>query len=102
VIFSPIDFGTFYKVVLNPAIRIGIDIGTGLHWNMKFLPVALEGSGSYLNANIIGKQFTQSPIGLNYPSIHIGLNDAWNPEDPTDHNRTIAYLSIKLGTRVWF
>jgi hypothetical protein len=102
VIFSPIDFGTFYKVVLNPAIRIGIDIGTGLHWIMKFLPVALEGSVSYLNANIIGKQFTQTPIGLNYATMHIGLNDARNRDDPTDHDRTIAYLSVKLGTRVWF
>lgn len=86
----------------TPAVRLGIDLGSGLRWNMHFLPIALEASISYLNANIIGKQYTQPILGPDFAPIQSGLNDARNPADPDDHDRAIAYVSFKLGTRVWF
>ncbi len=91
-----------YRTSLTPTFRGGLDIAAGGRWNMSFAPLALELSASYLNANLIGKSY--EPPAAKPPTTlrERALNDAANPNDPTDESRTIAYFSIGLGLRVWF
>lgn len=89
-------------VDLDATLRGGIDCGIGGRWNWSFAPVAVEVSVSYYNSNIVGKSY-QAPSAT--PPAQIldrSLNDGKNPNDPNDVSRTIAYLSFRLGGKIWF
>lgn len=89
-------------VELSPTFRGGIDLGIGGRWNWSFVPLALEVSISYLNANLVGKSY-QTPDAIPpHQLLQRSLNDNKNPNNPYDVSRSIAYLSFRLGVRIWF
>jgi hypothetical protein len=91
-----------YKTEIPAVFRGGIDVGVGGRWNWSFAPLALEGAVSYLNANLIGKNY-EAPVASPPSTLRErALNDAANPNDPNDNTRMIAYLSFQLGLRLWF
>jgi len=89
-------------VDLAATFRGGVDLGIGGRWNWSFAPLAIEASVSYYNANLVGKSYQAPDATPPSQILERALNDGKNPNDPNDVSRTIAYLSFRLGGRVWF
>lgn len=84
------------------SIRLGFDIEPGLRFLIPSTPIALELSGNYYHANLIGKSYTRPAVQPVSPLSERGLNDGTNPDNPNDVSRTIDFFQIKLGARIWF
>jgi hypothetical protein len=87
---------------LNSTSRLGLDLGVGTLIDIPVLPFSLDVEAKYRFANITGKKFDS----MGYPYNGFGgiaqtptynLNDAKNPNDPKDHDRSINYFTITLG-----
>ena len=87
-----------YYVDLIPAFRIGLLTEIGGRINIPSTPLSFEVSGNYTNVNLIGKTRDQE---WNYLS-KIELNDAADPDNSDIPAKTIDFISLKFGLRVWF
>lgn len=94
-------FGVFRTKVPRTG-RIGIDAETGVRFLIPGTAVALEASTCYTNANLLGKSYTKPSVSPPTALHERELNDAKNPDDPNDAPRTIDFLQLKLGARIWF
>jgi opacity protein-like surface antigen len=86
---------------LNSTSRLGLDLGIGTIIDVPMLPISFDLEAKYRFANISGKDFGGSG-GLNgfggIPQTSTyNLNDAKNPNDANDHDRSINYFTITLG-----
>jgi hypothetical protein len=89
-------------VNIEQATRFGFEGEFGGRINIPDLPISAEVAAGYTNANLLGKSY-KSPSGTiltNYPER--ALNDGANPDKTGDSNRTIDFLTIRGGLRVWF
>lgn len=94
-------FGTF-RTKVPLAGRIGVEGELGGRFIIPSTPVGLELSCGYLNANLLGKSYTKPAVEPNAALYERQLNDGANPDNPNDNNRTIDFLSIRFGGRIWF
>lgn len=101
LIFGWVDY-VGNEVYVNPGIRFGLDLAAGGRLNIPHTPLALETSINYSNINIIGKNFVMPDVQPNDEIIERHLNDAKNPNDPRDDDKTIDYLGFRIGLRLWF
>ncbi|MDP4219338.1 MAG: hypothetical protein Q8916_04885 [Bacteroidota bacterium] len=93
-------FGNHVEII--PSFRGGVDLGIGGRWNWSFAPLALELTLSYFNANLIGKSYEAPAAEPPNQILERALNDGKNPNDSNDASRSISYLSLRLGGRIWF
>ncbi len=101
--FTDYDFGLgVFRTNVPTAGRLGAEAELGGRFVIPSTPVALELSGGYLNANLLGKSYTKPPAVPNDDLYERQLNDGKNPDNPDDNSRTIDFLSIRLGARIWF
>ncbi|TAL67029.1 MAG: hypothetical protein EPN82_15770 [Bacteroidetes bacterium] len=92
----------FMETDVIPTQRLGFETEIGSRLNIPGTPLAVELLTNYSNINLIGKSYTK-PATL--PRLYLPereLNDGKNPDDPNDKDRTIDFLSIRLGLRIWF
>ncbi len=87
---------------LNSTSRLGLDLGIGTLIVIPVLPFSLDVEAKYRFANAAGKNFDS--MGFSYNGFGgipqtptYNLNDAKNPNDPNDHDRSINYFTITLG-----
>ena len=105
-----INFNTIFGEVnyyssitrVKPAFRIGIEGEFGGRFNIPSTPISLEVSALVTNVNLIGKSYNKinaiPPQDLNERE----LNDGKNPDNPSDINRNISFITLKGGLRIWF
>ncbi len=90
-----------YESKLNSTSRLGLDLGVGTLIDIPVLPFSLDVEARYRFANISGKDFGGSNgidgFGERTQMPTFNLNDAKNPNDPKDHDRSINYFTITLG-----
>ena len=87
---------------LNSSDRIGMALGIGTLTEFPAFPVSFDLEAKYNFANLIGKTFDNmgysfSGFGGIPQTATYNLNDAKNPSDPKDHNRSINYLTVVLS-----
>jgi hypothetical protein len=87
---------------LNSTSRLGLDLGVGTLIDIPLFPFSLDLEAKYRLANLTGKKFDS--MGYSYngfggipQTTSYNLNDAKNPNDPNDHDRSINYFTITLG-----
>lgn len=100
-----VDYDYFfglYEARVPFALRLGFDVEPGIRFLIPSTPIALELSGNYYHANLIGKSYTKPAVQPNSPLSERELNDGANPDNPNDVSRTIDFFQIKLGARIWF
>jgi hypothetical protein len=79
-----------------------LDLGVGILIEIPLLPFSLDVEAKYCLANLTGKEFNNMGYsyngfgGISQTPTH-NLNDAKNPNDPNDHERSINYFTITLG-----
>lgn len=101
--FTDYDFGFgIFRTKVPVAGRLGVEGEIGGRFVIPSSAIALEVSGAYLNANLLGKSYTKPPAVPNDDLYERQLNDGANPDNPNDNSRTIDFLSIRLGARIWF
>lgn len=84
------------NVVTN--VRSGFEAEFGGRLNIPSTPLALELSANYCDYNLIGKRrISQSNLGL----FDIDLQDSQNPQYPNIKSKTIDFLSLRIGIRIW-
>jgi len=94
-------FGMF-RTNVPVAGRLGIEAELGGRWLIPSTPIALELSGGYVYANLIGKSY-ENPMTIPKNDLYERqLNDGANPNNPDDKSRIIDFASIRLGGRIWF
>jgi hypothetical protein len=86
---------------LKSTSRLGLDLGLGTLIEIPILPFSLDVEAKYRFANLSGKDFGGSG-GINGfggipQTASYNLNDAKNPNDASDHDRSINYFTITLG-----
>ena len=86
---------------LNSTSRIGLGLGIGTLVEIPFFPISFDLEAKYNFANLSGKEFTNNNASYNgfggIPQTNsYNLNDAANPNDPKDHNRSINFLTVML------
>jgi len=86
---------------LNSTSRLGLDLGVGTLIDIPVLPFSLDVEAKYRFANLSGKKFVDyygiPGFGGISQTPTYNLNDAKNPNDPKDHDRSINYFTITLG-----
>jgi hypothetical protein len=86
---------------LNSTSRFGLDLGVGTLIDIPILPFSLDVEAKYRFANLSGKKFVDyygiPGFGGISQTPTYNLNDAKNPNDPKDHDRSINYFTITLG-----
>ncbi len=100
-----VDYDYFfgvYEVRVPLALRLGFDVEPGIRFLIHSTPIALELSGNYYHANLLGKSYTKPVVQPNSPLSERELNDAANPDNSNDSARAIDFFQIKLGARIWF
>lgn len=91
-----------FKTEIKPESRIGFETEFGGRLNIPSTPLALELSANYTNANLFGKSY-KKPSAMPPTVIkERKLNDGRNPDNPNDENKTIDFLSLRFGLRIWF
>lgn len=86
---------------VDPEGRIGFEAEFGGRLNIPSTPLALELAANYTNANLIGKSYSK-PLAVPPDELSArNLNDGKNPDNPNDDNKTISYLSLRVGIRLW-
>lgn len=90
-------------VIIDPASRFGFEGEFGGRVNIPSLPISVEMAVGYTNANLLGKTY-KPPSGVPPKALpERALNDGANPDKAGgDSNRTIDFLAIRGGLRVWF
>ena len=92
----------FPDAKMNSTTRFGINFEAGVLMELPSLPISFDIGLKYCLANAIGKKFTS----VSYPSDGYGwlpqnavyyLNDAKNPNDSYDHDRSIDFVTINIG-----
>lgn len=97
LISGNVRYGKDYADLMT-CFRVGVFSEFGIRYNFKFMPVSLELSCSYTNANLFGKtrnEFIQTISEINF-------NDASDPHNSAIPNKTLDFVSVKLGTKIWF
>ncbi len=94
----PVDIRT----EVPTATRLGIQTEFGGRVNLPGWPLSVEASAIYTNANLIGRSYTPARKGGNIGLAERGLNDGADPDNPLDRSRTIDFLSLRGGIRLWF
>ncbi|OGU12105.1 MAG: hypothetical protein A2X61_09835 [Ignavibacteria bacterium GWB2_35_12] len=92
----------FTETDVIPTQRLGFETEIGGRLNIPETPLAVELITNYSNINLIGKSYTKP---ASQPRLYLPereLNDGKNPDNPNDKDRTIDFLSIKLGLKLWF
>ncbi len=85
---------------LNSTNRIGLALGIGTLVEIPFFPLSFDIEAKYNFANLTGKEFssnTQNGFGGIPQTSSYNLNDAANPNDPKDHDRSINFLTVMLS-----
>jgi hypothetical protein len=82
--------------------RVGMEIEIGERYHFPRLPIGIEASINYTNANLFGKSYTDPATFGALFGAGDSINDGKNPNDPTDNARTIDFLSIRFGARIYF
>jgi hypothetical protein len=84
---------------LNSTSRYGLDLGVGTLLETPILPFSLDLEAQYHLANLLGKTYSNAlPGNIGNPLIfEPNLDDAKNPYDPKDHDRSINYFTVTLG-----
>ncbi len=90
------------EIDIQPAVRLGFMSELGGRVNIPATPLAVEAAVGYQNANLIGKRYNEVEVNLFGISERPHLNDGKNPDVEGDENKTIDYLSIRFGLRMWF
>lgn len=89
---------------LNSTSRFGIDLGAGTTIDIPRFPFSLDLEVKYHFANVSGKDFGGSGGANGFGGLpqttSYNLNDAKNPNDPNDHDRSINYFTITLGFNI--
>jgi outer membrane protein W len=93
-------FGSFETRVPAEG-RIGFTTEAGLHCMLPGSALGIELSLAYFNANLIGKSYTTPMVKPNSDLPERSLNDAANPLNSNDKDRTIDMLLFRLGCRLW-
>jgi|GEM_PF-4173855 len=94
----PVDIRT----EVPTATRLGIQAEFGGRINLSGWPLSVEASAIYTNANLIGRSYTPARRGGNVGLAERGLNDGADPDNPSDQSRTIDFLALRGGIRLWF
>jgi hypothetical protein len=95
---------------LNTTNRAGMDLGLGALLDFPSLPISFDLQANYCFANLVGKQFNNSTNGVPLDVYVNGvrqnskynLNDAKDPNDANDHNRSINYITFTIGINFTF
>lgn len=87
---------------LTTALRYGAEAAIGGRYNIPRSRFSLEASAAYMNANIGGKSYVKPAAAPPNLLTNRELNDGANPDDPSDHDRSIAILLLRAGIRVAF
>jgi hypothetical protein len=87
---------------LNSTDRIGIAVGIGTLIEVPVFPISFDVEAKYNFANVIGKTFdskgySYSGFGGIPQTATYNLNDAKNPTDSKDHDRSINYLTLLVS-----
>jgi hypothetical protein len=90
------------SVEMESGSRIGFEGAIGARFNLQSMPLSIESSVGYTDANLSGRSFRQPSPQPPQPLDRIGINDAPDPADPADAGRTIDYVSMRLGLRLRF
>lgn len=85
-------------VDINSALRIGFMTEIGTRINIPSTPISYEMSVNYNNINLIGKTRDEE---FNYIT-RIELNDSKSNDNPKIPAKTIDYISVNFGFRLWF
>jgi hypothetical protein len=96
------QFDTSPETKLNstgPTSRFGLNLDVGTLIEIPFLPFSLDLEAKYQFANLLGKTNKNNALpGFIVPLIfQSNLDDAKNPYDPKDHDRSINYFTFGLG-----
>jgi hypothetical protein len=97
IVVLPVDVRT----EVPNQFRFGIDVGLGARVNIPTLPISVEGTVDYINANLVGRSYIRAErttTGL----PERALNDGPDPDNGNDPGRTIDMLSLRIGLRTWF
>lgn len=100
VCFSIVGGDVLYKgnyADIRPVFRMGFETEIGGRINIPSTPLSFETSFGYTNVNLIGKSRDDD---FTYQT-EINLNDKEDSENNIP-NKTIDYLSLKFGLRLWF
>lgn len=94
-----VSYGSFftYTTTVNPALRLGANLQSGLAYTFPGSPLTIDIMGGYANGNLVGKSFTKPSATPNADLNEIELNDGANPDDPSDEPRVISLWSARLG-----
>lgn len=86
----------------SSALRLGIEIGIGERYHFSRSPIGIEASITYTNANLIGKSYVApNAVGALFAQ-NTTINDGKNPDDANDSARTIDFLTLRIGGRIYF
>jgi hypothetical protein len=90
-----------FETKLNSTRRYGVDLGIGTLIETPMLPCSLDLEAQYHLANLLGKTYSNAVPGFtgNPLTFESNLDDAKNPYDPKDHDRSINYFTVTLGFR---
>ncbi|MFI5264621.1 MAG: hypothetical protein ACHQM6_08910 [Candidatus Kapaibacterium sp.] len=82
--------------------RFGMEVEFGERFRIPRWPIGIEASINYTNVNLFGKSYTApvSPGALF--GVSASINDGKNPSDANDAARTIDFLSLRIGARIYF
>jgi len=82
--------------------RIGIEIEVGERYHFPRSAIGIEASINYTNVNLFGKSYTDPANAGGLFSRGSFINDGKNPDDANDTPRTIDFLSLRVGARIYF
>jgi len=99
---SKYDNDLISETNLNSTNRMGLALGIGSLIEIPFFPVSFDIEAKYNFANLTGKEFSNNDASFNGfggipQSSSYNLNDAANPNDSKDHNRSINFLTLMLS-----
>lgn len=103
VIVGSINYQYYYYTNIKPAVRFGFELETGLDWVVPGTPLSLELSVGYANTNLIGKNYTEPATLRNSNILHeVTLNDGNSDKYPQNTSKTLDFVWLRIGARLWF
>ncbi len=97
----PNDFAFTTTTKVPYVGRIGASADLGLCYTLPGTAIVIAGGAEYMLINLLGKSYV--PFTQQAPKDDLyerELNDAKNPDDPSDAARTIDFLRIHLGLEI--